>query len=188
VPTPPAKTPEEEATEAARREEEAARVAEEEARQAAAQARLEALQAAAEARAAAVRTLLSGRQGRAEVTRRFLNWFLLRLLDDSYEDAFVRQVLGVEPTTEAEAEGPWQLLDYAAKNTDSLQRAAVAVVCDVAEEQLQGEYPNFANPHVQLYYDYLCRTGVYELSEVERAELQAAGVEVPEAAKEEVTA
>jgi ParB family transcriptional regulator, chromosome partitioning protein len=146
VPGPPEKTPEEEAAEAAQR-------AEDEARQAAAQARLEALQTAAEGRAAALRTLLAGRQGKGEVTRRFLNWFLLRLLDES-EDSFVRQVLGVEQPPDAEDEA-WQLLEYAAKNNDSLQRAAVAVACDMAEEQLQAEYPNFANPHVQLYYDYL---------------------------------
>ncbi len=102
----------------------------------------------------------------------------------SYEDSFVRQVLGVEQPSDGEPDEAWQLLEYAAKNNDSLQRAAVAVVCDMAEEQLQGELPNFANPHVQLYYDYLYRTGVYELSEVERAELQAAGAELPEPAKE----
>jgi len=181
VPAPPEKTPEEEAAEAAR-------LAEEEARQAAAQARLEALQTAAEGRAAALRTLLAGRQGKGEVTRQFLNWSLLRLLDESYEDGFVRQVLGVEQPSDGGADEAWQLLEYAAKNNDSLQRAAVAVVCDMAEEQLQGELPNFASSHVQLYYDYLSRTGVYELSDVERAELQAAGAELPEAAKEEVTA
>jgi ParB family chromosome partitioning protein len=181
VPTPPVRTPEEEAAEAARR-------AEEEARQAAAQARLEALQTATEGRAAALRTLLAGRQGKGEVTRQFLNWFLLRLLDESSEYGFVRQVLSVEEPSDTEAAEPWHLLEYAAKNKDSLQRAAVAVACDMAEEQLQGEFPNFANPHVQLYYDYLYRTGVYELSDVERAELQAAGAELPEPAKEEVTA
>jgi ParB family transcriptional regulator, chromosome partitioning protein len=178
VPAPPEKTPEEDAAEAARR-------AEEEARQAAAQARLEALQTAAEGRAAALGTLLAGRQGKGEVTRRFLNWFLLRLLDESYEDSFVMQALSIEPLADAEADEAWQLLEYAAKNNDSLQRAAVAVACDMVEEQLQGEYPNFANPHVQLYYEYLAQTGVYELSDVERAELQAAGVELPEPPKEE---
>jgi ParB/RepB/Spo0J family partition protein len=181
VPTPPAKTPEEEAAEAALR-------AEEEARQAAAQARLEALQTAAEGRAEALRTLLGGRQGKGEVTRRFLNWSLLRLLDESYEDSFVRQVLGVEQPSDGELDEAWLLLEYAAKNNDSLQRAAVALVCDMAEGQLQGEYPNFASPHVQLYYDYLARTGVYELSNLERAELLAAGAELPEPTKEEVTA
>lgn len=181
VPTPPAKTPEEEAAETAQRKEE-------EERQAAAQARLEALQTAAEGRAEALRTLLGGRQGKGEVTRRFLNWSLLRLLDESYEDSFVRQVLGVEQPSDGEPDKAWLLLEYAAKNNDSLQRAAVALVCDMAEGQLQGEFPNFANPHVHLYYDYLARTGVYELSDVERAELQAAGVELPEPAKEEVTA
>jgi ParB/RepB/Spo0J family partition protein len=181
VPTPPAKTPEEEAAEAARQKEE-------EARQAAAQARLEALQTAAEGRAEALRTLLGGRQGKGEVTRRFLNWSLLRLLDESYEPSFVRQVLGVDQPSDAEADAAWQLLEYAAKNNDSLQRAAVAVMCDMAEEQLQGELPNFASPHVQLYYEYLSRTGVYELSDVERAELLAAGAELLEPAKEEVTA
>jgi hypothetical protein len=89
---------------------------------------------------------------------------------------------------EAEAEEPWQLLNYATKNTDGLQRAAVAVACDMAEERLQGEYPNFGNAHVHLYYDYLCRTGVYELAEVEKAELEAAGAELPEPAQEGVTA
>jgi ParB/RepB/Spo0J family partition protein len=159
VPTTPAKTLEEEAAEAALRQEE-------EARQAAAQARLEALQTAAEGRAEALRTLLGGRQGKGEVTRRFLNWSLLRLLDESYEDSFVRQALGVEQPSDGEPEEAWLLLEYAAKNNDSLQRAAVALVCDMAEGQLQGEYPNFGNPHVQLYYDYLGRTGVYELSDV----------------------
>ena len=181
VPTPPAKPPEEEAAEAALRKEE-------EARQAAAQARLEALQTAAEGRAAALRTLLAGRQGKGEVTRRFLNWFVIRLLDESYEDSFVRQVLSVAQPSDGEPDEAWVLLEYAGKNTDSLQRAAVALVCDMAEQQLEGEFPNFANPHVQLYYDYLNRTGVYELSDVEREELAAAGAELPEPAKEEVMA
>jgi ParB/RepB/Spo0J family partition protein len=181
VPTPPEKTPEEEAAEAARQKEE-------EERQAAAQARMEALQAATEGRAAALRTLLAGRQGKGEVTRRFLNWFVIRLLDESYEDSFVRQILGVDQPSEGEAAEPLQLAEYAGKNNDSLQRTAVALVCDMAEQQLEGEFPNFANPHVQLYYDYLYRTGVYEPSDVERAELAAAGAELSEPAKEEVTA
>jgi ParB/RepB/Spo0J family partition protein len=176
VPTPPARTPEEEAAEAARR-------AEEEAQQAAAQARREVLKAAEEGRAAALRTLLDGRQGRGEVTRQFLNWFLIRLLA-AYDCPFVRGILGIERASDAEADETSQLLEYAAKNNDSLQRAAVALACEMAEEELEGEHPNFASPHAQLYYDYLAKTGVYELSDVERAELLAAGVELPELPKE----
>jgi ParB/RepB/Spo0J family partition protein len=188
VPAPPEKTPEQEAAEAAQREEEAKRLAEEEARQAAAQARLEALQTAFEGRTAAIRTLLAGRQGKGEVTRRFLNWILIRLLDEAYDATFVHQVLAVDRPAGGEAGEAWQLTAYAAKNSDSLQRATVALVCDMAEQQLGGEYPNFANPVVHLYYNYLYQTGVYEPSDVERAELQAAGAELPEPAKEEVTA
>jgi hypothetical protein len=56
------------------------------------------------------------------------------------------------------------------------------VAFQVAEEQLRGEYPNFQSRIVQLYYDFLRKAGVYELSDVERAELLAAGAEVPDAA------
>jgi hypothetical protein len=58
------------------------------------------------------------------------------------------------------------------------------VAFQVAEEQLRGEYPNFQSRIVQLYYDFLRKAGVYELSDVERAELLAAGVEVPETVPE----
>lgn len=183
-------SPEEEAAEAARREEEATR-------QAAAQARLEGLQAAAEARTLALKTLLAGRLGRsAEPTRQFVNWLLLRLVDEPADDSFACQVLGLELPPDVEVEGDDEatglLLTFAGKNNDALQRAAAAVASQIAEEQLQGEYPNFKSSIVQLYYDYLLKAGVYELSDVERAELRDAGAEVPEAApdtaKDEVTA
>jgi hypothetical protein len=181
VPASPALSPEDEAAEAARR-------AEAEAQEAAAQARLEALQAAADARALALQTLLRGRLGRAELTRQFLNWFLLRLVVDTYyDDSFACQLLGLEQPSDVEGEeeeASWPVLDFAEKNDDSLQRAAVAVACQMAEELVRGEHPNFASPVVQVYYDYLGKTGVYELSDVERAELLAAGVEVPETVPE----
>jgi hypothetical protein len=191
----PALTPEQEAAEAAFREQEAARRAEEEAQRAAEQARLEALQTAAEGRAVALKTLLAGRLGKAEVTRQFLGWFLLRTVHDSYfDDTFVCQVLSLEqPDNEGDDAASWPVLEYAGQNKDSLQRAAVAVACHMAEAQLQGEFPNFESPVVHLYYDYLARTGAYELSDIERAELLAADAEIPEASeptgeKEEVTA
>jgi ParB-like chromosome segregation protein Spo0J len=175
----PTLSPEEEAAEAARREEEAAR-------QAAAQARMEALESAAEARTQALKTLLGARLGRsAEATRQFLNWFLLTLAGDTAADAFACQVLGLElpPDVDVEVdEATDPLATFARKNNDALQRAVAAVAFQVAEEQLRGEYPNFQSRIVQLYYDYLVRAGVYELSDVERAELLAADAEVPEAA------
>jgi ParB/RepB/Spo0J family partition protein len=182
-----AMTPEEEAAEAARREEE-------EARQAAEQDRLEALQTAAEGRVVALKTLLAGRLGKAEVTRQFLDWFLLRLVHDNYfDDSFACGVLGLEqPDDEGEEAASWPVLEFAGKNNDGLRRAAVAVACHLPETQLRGENPNFESPVVHIYYDYLARTGAYELSDIERAELLAAGVEVPEAApdgsQEEATA
>jgi ParB/RepB/Spo0J family partition protein len=175
VPTP---TPEEEAEEVAR--------------QAAAQARLEALQTAAEARTLALKTLLAGRLGRsAEPARQFVNWLLLRLVDDTADDSFARQVLGLEPPPDVDAQGDDEaaglLLTFAGKNNDALQRAAAAVAFQIAEDQLQGEYPNFKSRIVQLYYDYLLKAGLYEISDVERAELLDAGVEVPEPAPDTAT-
>ncbi len=174
------RTPEEAAAEAARlAEAERQRLAEEE-RQAAVQAKLQALQTAAEARAIGLKTLLGGRLSRAEVARRFLSRVVLELFDGSYHEGFVVQVLGLEAANGDDGVSAELVAEFADRSDDALLRVAVAVACDQAEERLQGEWPNFANPLVQRYYELLLATGVYELSAVERTELVAADADVPD--------
>jgi ParB family chromosome partitioning protein len=175
------RTPEEEAAETARLvEAERQRLAEEE-RLAAEQAKLQALQTAAEARTIGLKTLLGGRLSRADAARRFLSRVVLDLFDGGYDEGFVVQVLGLEADNGDDGGSAELVAEFAAKSDDALLRVAVAVACDQAEEQLQGEYPNFANALVRRYFKLLLDAGVYELSEVERGELVAVGVDVPDA-------
>jgi ParB family chromosome partitioning protein len=135
----------------------------------------EQLQAAYQVRTTALRVLLGGRLSRPEATR-LVARFLVRLAfqDYYYDDSFLRHALSLaEGAGEAE-ESP--VLAFAAKSDDTLLRAAVAVVAENAEDILvAGDEPDFTNPIVQLYYDFLTNTAAYQLSDLERQELNPDG-------------
>jgi ParB family chromosome partitioning protein len=149
------------AREAARREQQE--------RERAARELAEQLEQAYEARTGALRSLLGGRLSRPEATR-LLARFLLRLAfqDVYYDDHYLRHVLDLGDGTGGES----PVLAFAGKNDDALLRAALALVAENAEEALAaGDQPDFTNPVVVLYYDFLVKAAAYKPSEFERATL-----------------
>jgi ParB family chromosome partitioning protein len=146
--------------------------------------RSEQLQAAYQGRTTALRVLLGGRLSRPEATR-LVARFLVRLAfqDYYYDDSFLRHALSLEKGAGEAEESP--VLAFAAKSDDTLLRAAVAVVAENAEDILvAGDEPDFTNPIVRLYYDFLTNTAAYQLSDLERQELrtdddQAEAIEEP---------
>jgi hypothetical protein len=135
------------------------------------------LEAAYQARADALRVLLAGRLSRPEASR-LIARFLVRAVfqDYYYDDSYLRHALSLDEAASDSEESPVQA--FAAKNDDALLRAAVAVVAENAEDILvAGDEPDFANPIVRLYYDFLTTTAAYQLSDVERAELGLDGDE-----------
>ncbi len=152
-----------EAREAARREQEE--------RERAAKELAEQLERAYEARTGALRSLLGGRISRPDATRllaRFLPRLALGQL--GYDDSFLRHVLSLDEDAGADQASP--VLSFADKNDDTALRAAVAVVAEYAEDLLAAvEEPDFTNPVVVLYYDFLATAAAYKPSDFERAAL-----------------
>jgi ParB/RepB/Spo0J family partition protein len=161
---------------------------EQEARERAAKELAEQLEQAYQARTGALRALLGGRVSRPEATR-LLARFLLRLAfqDVYYDDSFLRDVLTLDDAAGGE-ESP--VLAFAGRNDDALLRAAVAVVAENAEEVLAAsEEPDFTNPIVALYYEFLGTVAAYQPSEFEAAALgQDTGHADAEAAAAEAAA
>jgi hypothetical protein len=153
--------------------------------------RAEQLQAAYQARTTALRVLLGGRLSRPEATR-LVARFLVRLAFQDYyyyDDSFLRHALSLEEDAGEAGESP--VLAFATKSDDTLLRAAVAVVAENAEDILvAGDEPDFTNPIVRLYYDFLTNTAAYQLSDLERQELRTHDdqAEAIEASAEEATA
>jgi ParB family transcriptional regulator, chromosome partitioning protein len=138
--------------------------------------RAEQLRAAYQARTSALRVLLGGRLSRPEATR-LVARFLVRLAFQDYyyyDDSFLRHALDLEDSASEVGESP--VLGFAAKSDDTLLRAAVAVVAENAEDILvAGDEPDFTNSIVRLYYDFLTNTAAYQLSDLERQELNPDG-------------
>ncbi len=177
-PPPPEPTPEELAAKARMQQARAAAEAERQERERRERERTEQLEAAYQARAAALRVLLGGRLSRPEASRLLARFLVdLAFQDYYYDDGYLRHALSLD---EAAGQGEGSpVLAFAAKNDDALLRAAVAVVAENAEDALvAGDEPDFANPIVRLYYQFLTTAAAYQLSDFERAELGLDGNKV----------
>jgi len=168
---PPTPTPEEVAAKARMEAARAAAAAEREERERREREFAAKLETAYQARTGALRTLLAGRLSRPEATRLLAN-FLVHLAhqDLAYDDSYLRHVLSLDEHAQPSDEPP--VLAFAAKSDDALLRAAVGVVADNAEEALgAGDEPDFTNPLVVLFYQYLTTAAAYKPSDFERAQL-----------------
>lgn len=175
---PPVTEPDPEELAARARLEEARRKADEERQERERQERerKEHITAAYQARTATLRTLLSGRVSRPELTRLLANFLVaLTFRDFYYDDSFLRHALSLDQPVAAGEESP--VLAFARRNEDALLRAAVAVVAENAEDALVGgdDDVDFTDPVFGLYLGFLATMAAYKPTDFERAELTAAG-------------